>query len=56
MNDKEKRIRLLDLQDKNCQTCAYQMQPLKKGIQHCWIGQELQMLARGLFTDRKRKI
>ncbi|HHK5536983.1 TPA: hypothetical protein ACQUHH_005534 [Bacillus mobilis] len=55
MNDKEKRIRILDLQDKHCQTCDYQMQPLKKCIQHCSIGQELQMLARELFTESKRQ-
>ncbi|MEX0417510.1 hypothetical protein [Bacillus sp. C30] len=54
MNDKEKRIRILDLQDKQCQTCEYQMQPLKKCIQHCSIGQELQMLARELFAEGKR--
>ncbi|KXY34875.1 zinc-finger domain-containing protein [Bacillus sp. FSL K6-0067] len=54
MNDRKKRIRILDIQDQYCQTCEYQMQPLKKCIQHCTVGQELKTLARELFPESKR--
>lgn len=53
MKNKEKRIRILDLQDQYCQTCEYRMKPLKECIQHCVIGQELRMLASGLFRNHK---
>ena len=53
MKEKEKqiRIRILDIQDQHCQTCAYQMKPLKECMQHCAIGLELKELARELFTE-----
>ncbi|MED2754392.1 hypothetical protein P4275_28375 [Bacillus thuringiensis] len=53
MKEKEKqiRIRILDIQDQHCQTCAYQMKPLKECMQHCAIGLELKELARALFTE-----
>ncbi|MGX5634242.1 hypothetical protein [Bacillus thuringiensis] len=53
MKEKEKqiRIRILDIQDQHCQTCDYQMKPLKECMQHCAIGLELKELARELFTE-----
>ena len=59
MNPRETRIRILDLQDRYCQICEYQMQPLKECIQQqCEVGKELKNLANLLFTknsDRKSK-
>lgn len=59
MNPRETRIRILDLQDRHCQICEYQMQPLKECIQQqCEVGKELKNLANLLFTknpDRKSK-
>lgn len=55
MNGKEKRIRILDIQDRHCQTCAYQMKPLKECMQHCVLGRELASLARELFEANKRQ-
>ncbi|PHG59732.1 hypothetical protein [Bacillus toyonensis] len=56
MNSKEKRIRILDLQDQYCQICEYQMKPLKDCVQrHCEIGNELKDLARVLFTESKER-
>ncbi|PEZ37188.1 hypothetical protein CN345_11070 [Bacillus thuringiensis] len=56
MNLKEKRIRILDLQDQHCQICEYQMKPLKACIQqHCEIGKELKDLAIVLVTEEKGK-
>ncbi|MGR5965648.1 hypothetical protein ACT7DB_20720 [Bacillus cereus] len=55
MKNKEKRIRILDLQDQYCQTCEYRMQLLKECVQHCAIGQELKMLASGLFRKHKEQ-
>ncbi|PFB44675.1 hypothetical protein CN404_29655 [Bacillus thuringiensis] len=53
MKEKEKqiRIRILDIQDRHCQTCDYQMKPLKECMEHCAIGLELKELARELFTE-----
>ncbi|MGE6964196.1 hypothetical protein ACQKIW_31070 [Bacillus thuringiensis] len=56
INHKEKRIRILDLQDQYCQICEYQMKPLKVCVQqHCEIGKELKNLAAVLVTERKEK-
>lgn len=55
MKNKEKRIRILDLQDQYCQTCEYRMKLLKECVQHCAIGQELKMLASGLFRKHKEQ-
>ncbi|MBG9612211.1 hypothetical protein [Bacillus cereus] len=55
MNSREKRIRILDLQDKYCQTCEYTMQPLKECIQihQCKIGKEFKSLTKDLFVESK---
>ncbi|PYE87785.1 hypothetical protein [Bacillus sp. 196mf] len=55
MNGKEKRIRILDIQDQYCHTCDYQMKPLKECIQHCAIGMELRELATALFEEHRGK-
>lgn len=55
MKDKIKRVRILDLQDQHCQTCEYRMKPLKQCMQDCLIGQELSMLASGLFEGCKEQ-
>ncbi|MEX0417955.1 hypothetical protein [Bacillus sp. C30] len=55
MNPKEKRIRILDLQDQYCQACECQMKPLKECIQHCVVGQELKTLTKGLFAESKKQ-
>ncbi|HFJ9284834.1 TPA: hypothetical protein ACGW44_002636 [Bacillus toyonensis] len=57
MNNKEKRIHILNLQDQYCQRCVYRMNPLTDCIHCCEIGQELDELGRGLIQDeRGRKI
>lgn len=55
MNPKEKRIRILDLQDQYCQTCEYQMRSLKECIQihNCMVGKEFQFLTKDLFIESK---
>ncbi|ANS50875.1 hypothetical protein PVK73_28055 [Bacillus thuringiensis] len=53
MNGKEKRIRILDIQDQHCQPCEFQMKPLKECMQHCEVGLELKKLARELFEENK---
>ncbi|PEZ27229.1 hypothetical protein CN345_23615 [Bacillus thuringiensis] len=56
MNPKDKRIRILDLQDQHCQICEYQMKPLQVCLQqHCEIGQELKDLAHVLVTEGKEQ-
>ncbi|MDP1459842.1 hypothetical protein [Bacillus wiedmannii] len=52
MNPQKIRIRILDLQDKYCQMCEYQMNPLKECIQQrCEVGKELKSLANLLFME-----
>ena len=53
MNGKEKRIRILDIQDQHCQPCEFQMKPLKECMQHCEVGLELKKLARELVEENK---
>lgn len=57
MNPKEKRIRILDLQDQYCKTCEYQMHPLKECIQmhNCTVGKEFKFLTKDLFIESKGK-
>ncbi|MEH7150558.1 hypothetical protein CN404_04170 [Bacillus thuringiensis] len=53
MNDKEKRIRILNLQDQYCQRCVYRINPLTDCIQCCEIGQKLDELGRALIRDER---
>lgn len=55
MNAKEKRIRILDLQDQYCQRCEYRIKSLTDCIQFCEIGQEVDGLVRGLVQDERRR-
>lgn len=55
MNDKEKRIRILDLQDLYCKKCEYRIKPLTSCIQFCEIGQEVDGLAKALIMDERRR-
>ncbi|MCQ6527870.1 hypothetical protein [Bacillus mycoides] len=54
MNPREKRIRILDLQDQYCQRCEYRKKPLTDCIQCCEIGKEVDGLVRGLVQDERR--
>ncbi|EOP85980.1 hypothetical protein IGM_04355 [Bacillus cereus HuB4-4] len=56
MNAKEKRVRILDLQDQYCRKCEYHMKPLKDCVQHCEAGRELSNLAQGMFEVNKGRI
>lgn len=55
MNAKEKRIRILNLQDQYCKRCGYQTKPLTDCVPCCAIGQELHQLARGLIQDEQKR-
>ncbi|MDZ3952364.1 zinc-finger domain-containing protein [Bacillus thuringiensis] len=51
MNAREKRIRILDLQDQYCQRCEYKSKLLKHCTPHCEVGEELMKLGKELFVD-----
>ncbi|PGS83531.1 hypothetical protein COC69_02045 [Bacillus cereus] len=56
MNKKEKRIRILNLQDYHCHMCENKMKPLKICIKCCEVGKELNRLGREIFEINSRVI
>lgn len=56
MKAREKRIRILNLQDQYCQRCAYRIKSLTDCVPCCEIGGILNELARGLIQDEGRKV
>ncbi|WP_242319896.1 hypothetical protein [Bacillus cereus group sp. BfR-BA-01349] len=52
MKVKEKRIRILDLQDQYCQECDYQKKALIECAQHCEAGRELSSLAKEICEKK----
>ncbi|MEX0417042.1 zinc-finger domain-containing protein [Bacillus sp. C30] len=54
MNSREKRIRILDLQDQYCMSCESRMKPLKTCISHCEVGEELKQLGTELSPSESR--
>ncbi|OOR12037.1 hypothetical protein BW897_15335 [Bacillus cereus] len=55
MNAREKRIRILDLQDQHCCECEQRMKPLKNCVQHCEVGKELAQLGEGLIRNHQTR-
>ncbi|WP_242319024.1 hypothetical protein [Bacillus cereus group sp. BfR-BA-01349] len=51
MHAREKRIRILDLQDQHCRQCENNRKPLKHCTPYCEIGEELMYLGKKLFVD-----
>ncbi|PGT52327.1 hypothetical protein COD86_16585 [Bacillus cereus] len=51
MTPREKRIRILNLQDQYCSQCEKRKKPLKDCILHCEVGKEMRRLGAGLFTS-----
>ncbi|HDR5353979.1 TPA: helix-turn-helix domain-containing protein [Bacillus thuringiensis] len=49
MNARDKRIRILNLQDQYCKKCGYSLDPYQYCIQYCKIGKELIKLNKKVF-------
>ncbi|MGU3438763.1 hypothetical protein ACLBXI_01420 [Bacillus cereus] len=55
MKAREKRIRILNLQDRYCRRCEYRSNPLTDCIHCCEIGKELEELGRSLVQDEQER-
>lgn len=55
MKAREKRVRILNLQDRYCQRCEYRINPLTASIHCCEVGIELDELGRSLIQDEQER-
>ncbi|MGU3443306.1 zinc-finger domain-containing protein [Bacillus cereus] len=55
MNPREKRIRILNLQDQHCHTCEYRTGSHVYCMEQCKIGKEMRQLGKELVPDNEKK-